>query len=324
MVKLRGAIIGFLAGTLYALACAGIFTYYEQTSFEIFEFVSLAMILGMPITVGVVTMFFASPEQAARLSYELFYPWLSVIGWSVISLIFAWETLICIAMLTPLYLVLASLGGLIGGHVRRKYCNTTNRGVVSCFAVLPFLIVLAEIPITKPTLRNTVTTSVYIDAPVDEVWSSLPNVEAIRAEELPWTLSHFLGIPRPTSATTSELRPGGTRDIRWEKGVHFQEQITSVVEHESITYKVLADQESMAIAELDTHIVVGDEYFEVESGQYSLTSSGNGTLLTLSSSYRMTTNLNWYGKFWADWVLDDFHYSVLELLRKRTEAGLSA
>ena len=35
----------------------------------------------------------------------------------------------------------------------------------------------------------------------------------------------------------------------------------------------------------------------------------------------MTTNLNAYGKLWANRVMNDFHYSVLEVLRARNEAS---
>ncbi|MFL0796351.1 MAG: hypothetical protein K6L73_02540 [Cellvibrionaceae bacterium] len=318
-MKYRGPLIGFLMGTVYALICAGVFTFAERHSLQTLEFVSIAMIVGTPITVGVITVLYGSVEQAGSRFYRLLYPWLSVFGWSVISLVFAWETIICVVMLLPIYLPLASFGGAIGGYVRVNCCKKTERGVVSCFSVLPLVLGLAEIPINEPTLHNTVVTTVFIDAPIDKVWKSLPSVKDIRKEELPWTLSHFLGIPRPVSAITEELKEGGVRDIWWEKGVHFQERITEIVEPELLAYEVLADQESMEVAELDTHIVVGDQYFEVESGQYSLIKLDSGTQLTLRSSYRMTTNLNWYGKFWADWVLDDFHYSVLTLLRTRNE-----
>ncbi len=33
----------------------------------------------------------------------------------------------------------------------------------------------------------------------------------------------------------------------------------------------------------------------------------------------MTTKLNWYGKLWANFVLDDFHNSVLHMIKSRNE-----
>jgi hypothetical protein len=79
------------------------------------------------------------------------------------------------------------------------------------------------------------------------------------------------------------------------------------------------DQESTKIAELGTHISVGYKYFDVESGQYILESINGNTTLSLTSTYRMTTKVNWYGRLLAHFVVDDFHNSVLKLIKNRVE-----
>ena len=75
----------------------------------------------------------------------------------------------------------------------------------------------------------------------------------------------------------------------------------------------------MSIAELDTHIVVGDKYFDVLSGSYDLQFIDGVTYLSLTTDYRMTSKVNWYGSLWANYVLDDFHGSVLNLIKNRVE-----
>lgn len=323
MLNYRGPIVGFMLGAVYALICGLIFTLGEEYSLEFVEFVSIAMIVATPISVGVITVFFATKQQAVNKRYQVFYPWFSIVGWSLISTIFAIETLICVVMLIPIYFPLSSLGGVIGGYFRAKYCNRTNQGVVGCFAFLPFFIISIEMPVYTPTIENSVVNTIVINVDKDEVWRSIPNIESIRPSELPWNISHFIGLPKPLSARTLSLKVGGVRDLKWEKGVHFQEVISEIKENELLAYKVLVDQESMKIAELDTHIVVGDKYFDIVSGFYSLETVGGQTLLTLSTSYRMTTNLNWYGKLLANFVLDDFHHSVLTLIKNRVEKANS-
>ena len=130
---------------------------------------------------------------------------------------------------------------------------------------------------------------------------------------------HFMGIPKPMAALTERLEVGGIREIYWNKGVHFQEKITKINEFQNISYDVLVDKESMEIAELDTHIVVGDKYFDVTSGSYTTNKKGDKTVLVLTTNYRMTTKLNWYGKYWADFVLNEFHKSVLTVIKMRNE-----
>lgn len=318
-MRFRAQIIGFIAGAVYAVACAFLFSLGERSSIELLEFVSLAMIIGTPIAVGVVTIFFGTEEQFDSALFIRYGPWLSVLGWSAISIAFSWETIICVVMLLPVYMPLATVGGLVGAYIRRNYCNRTNFGATACIAILPLALGVVEFQVESPTARHSVTTQIHVSAPVEAVWTALPNVKNIEASELPWTLSHALGIPRPKSATTENFSVGGLREIVWEKGVQFEEKITKIDEYRQFSYDVFADEQSMSIAGLDTHVVVGGDYFEVESGEYSLERDGQQTVLILTSSYRITSNLNWYGSIWANFVLDDFHTAVLTMLRDRIE-----
>jgi hypothetical protein len=231
------------------------------------------------------------------------------------------ETLICVVMLLPLYLPLATLGGVLGGQIRRKYCDKPNSNIISCFAIFPLIVLSVEAPLQSPTIRVSVTDSIVIDAPTHKVWETLPHIQNINKNELPWTLSHFIGLPRPISASTSKIEVGSIRDLQWEKGVHFKEQITKIIPEKLFAYDVLVDHKSMEIAELDTHITVGDKYFDVESGYYSLHKDDNKTILSLTSSYRMTTKINWYGRLLANFVFDDFHKAVLGVIKQRVEKG---
>ncbi|MGX5172568.1 hypothetical protein ACUR5C_00910 [Aliikangiella sp. IMCC44653] len=318
-MKYRGSLAGFIWGTVYAIVCGYLFSIGDNYSVEFLEFVSIAMLVISPVSVGVITIFFATQQQATNKNFQLFQPWLPAVGWSIISILLAWETIICIIMLLPLYLPLASLGGVIGGYVRRNFCDKTNLGMVSCVAILPLLVSPIEMPIQSPEIFHSVSNTIEINAPVEAVWDSIPNIENIKAEELSWNLSHFIGIPKPISASTPVMKIGGIRQLQWEKGVRFQEKITDIINHKRLAYKVIVEQESMKIAALDTHIVIGDQYFDVISGFYRLDTIGGKTLLTLSTKYRMTSKVNWYGSLWANFVLDDFHTSVLGLIKNRTE-----
>jgi hypothetical protein len=317
--KYRGSIAGFLGGTAYAVLFSYLFSIGEKYSINFLEFISIAMLVVSPISVGIITVLFLTKEQAVNKKFRTFHPWLPVFGWSVISIALAWETIICIVMLLPLYLPLSSFGGFLGGYIRRNYCEKINKGVASCFAILPLLIAPIERPLESPTLFYSVSNVIKIQAPVDKVWGIIPNIDNIQPDELSWNISHFIGIPRPVSATTTDLKVGGLRELYWERGVHFQEKITELTINKKLVYQVIVDQESMSIAELDTHIVVGDKYFDVLSGSYELQFIDGVTYLSLTTDYRMTSKVNWYGSIWANYVLDDFHDSVLNLIKNRVE-----
>ena len=319
MHNYRGSIAGFLGGTAYAVIFSYLFSIGEKYSINFLEFISIAMLVVSPISVGIITVLFLTKEQAVNKKIRTFHPWLPVLGWSFISIALAWETIICIVMLLPLYLPLSSFGGFLGGYIRRNYCEKTNTGVASCFAILPLLIAPIERPLESPTLFSSVTHTIKIHAPVVKVWEIIPNIDNIQPDELSWNISHFIGIPRPVSATTTNLTVGGLRELEWERGVHFQEKITELTVNRKLAYQVIVDQESMSIAELDTHVVVGDKYFDVLSGSYDLQFIDGITYLSLTTDYRMTSKVNWYGSLWANYVLDDFHGSVLNLIKNRVE-----
>jgi hypothetical protein len=223
-------------------------------------------------------------------------------------------------MLLPLYLPLAYFGGNIGASMKMKFKAKYKAGIISCFALAPFIMIPLENPITTSTLRYSVTNSIQINAPISQVWQNLFNIKDIKPNELKWNISHFIGLPKPQNAITKNLEIGEIRELYWEKGVHFQEKITNIIPNKLLAYDVIIDEKSMEIAELDTHITVGDQYFNVESGYYYLSQQQGQTYLTLTTSYRMTTRLNWYGKFWANFVLDDFHSSVLHMIKLRNES----
>ena len=81
------------------------------------------------------------------------------------------------------------------------------------------------------------------------------------------------------------------------------------------------DPNSIPPSTLDEHVMIGGRYFDVIEGGYKIKNTGfNTNLLTLSCTYRITTNLNFYSKWWADLILEDFNEMILEVIKKRSES----
>lgn len=310
--KYYGAFMGFGLGVGFAILFSLIFTITDL------EFVSVAMLVGTPISVGVFTVYFSDEEQVKSRIFNAFQPWFSVLGWALIALFLAWETLICVVMLLPLYLPLASVGGLLAGYFRNKKKST---GKILSIGFLPLLILPIEAPYQTPTIYHAELDSIVINAPIEKVWQSLPNIQNIKQDELKWTFSHFIGLPKPQSSVIGALDVGAVRKSSWEKGIYFHERITQIELNKLLAYDVLVNEQAMKIANLDTHITVGDQYFNIEKGHYALEDLGGSTRLSISTTYRMSTNVNWYGQLWANFVLGDFHYMVLNLIKDRNEAS---
>jgi len=69
----------------------------------------------------------------------------------------------------------------------------------------------------------------------------------------------------------------------------------------------------------DQHILKGN-YFTFVDATYELTDLKNGQVkLTLSSSYQLTSKINFYGKFWGNLILSDFQDRLLDVIESRCE-----
>lgn len=285
-------------------------------------FVSLSGILGTPLVIGAVCVGLSSSAQLASVRYRCFAPWLSIALVYALFALAKLETLICLIMLSPATLGMATLGGALTGKIIH-YLRQRRRlqsGVLGCFVLLPLLCSQWEAHWQAPELRHTVSDHIVIDAPPTLVWNGLLNVPDIHRQELRWSFSHAIGLPRPLAAMLHGEGEGAVRDLYWEGGIHFREYVTAWEPEQRLAYRVDVSPAREALRHLDTHVVIGDRYFDIESGQYQLRDLGNGrTELTLSTTYRMHTTVNPYGQWWADRTLDDFHTVVLQLLKERTE-----
>jgi hypothetical protein len=289
-------------------------------------FVSFSGILGTPLIIGAVCVGLSSPTQLASVPYRCFAPWLSIaLVYAVFALV-QLETMICLIMLVPVALGMSTLGGAVAGMIihRLRQRKGLQNGVLGCFALLPLLCSHCEVHWTIPELRHTVSDRIVIDAPPAKVWQGLLNVPDIRQQELSWSFSHAIGLPRPLAATLHGAGPGAVRDLSWEGGIHFREYVTAWEPARRLAYRVDVSPARDALRRLDTHVVIGDRYFDIDSGEYRLRDLGNGqTELSLSTTYRMHTMVNPYGQWWADRTLDDFHTVVLRLLKRRLEPASS-
>jgi len=290
-------------------------------------FVTASYLFGSPFVVGAICVLLSSPAQQARMVYRCLAPWLPLALLYVIAALIQWETLICLVMLAPLLGALSTVGGALAGwgahHWRLR--RRVKHGVVGCMALLPLLAAHYEARIPTPEVVSTVEDEVVIQAPPAVVWSALLDVPDIRRDELRWSFSHFIGLPRPQAALMTGEGVGAVRDLYWEQGVHFREHVTQWEPAQTLGYRVDVSPARESLRRLDTHVVIGDQYFDILRGQYRLQDLGDGrTRLTLSSTYRMRTMVNGYGQWWADRTLDDFHTVVLDLIRQRVENAPAA
>lgn len=188
-------------------------------------------------------------------------------------------------------------------------------------AVLPLIMLPIESSVIFPAQERWVTTSVTIDATPEAVWQSFIDVQDIQEEELGFSIANLMDFPRPLRADMQGAEVGALRVSTWEKGVVFGERITQWEPHQTVSWDFEIDPEAIPPKALDQHVKLGGRFWTVLKGQYHLEPLPTGqTSLVLRTLY--WNNTSWllpYGNMWSDFLLDDFHASILHLVKHRSE-----
>ena len=115
----------------------------------------------------------------------------------------------------------------------RSYLGQNKTTMNAALFLLPLLALPAERFVIYPQSAGVVTSEIIIDAPADVVWGHTVVIPTIQEHERIWTLSHMLlGAPQPVSAEVE----GSLRQLKWTKGVRFQEIITERVDGERLAW----------------------------------------------------------------------------------------
>ncbi len=280
---------------------------------------TVGFIVFMPFALGFLAVFFAETKQAQRLWTWFLLPWVPLAAALVAMMLTVLEGLICVVMFAPIGLVLASIGGVLGGLAARFLSTRRSKGLtVACVAVLPFFMVPGEGQVLYHLEMRGVENVVDIHAPVAVVWQNIERVPPIHKDELPPSWSRRIGFPDPIEATLSHEGVGGVREASFEGGVLFIETVDTWEPERRLAFSIRANR--IPKETLDEHVTVGGPYFDVLRGEYRLEPLANGmTRVHLSSQHRISTDFNWYAHLWTDAVMADLQRNILSVIRQRCE-----
>jgi uncharacterized membrane protein (UPF0136 family) len=313
-----GAVIGFLYGFgLRMLA-------NSQSSH--FAVMTMGFTCFMPFAMGCITVYFAEIGEPQRVRTWIWLPWVPLLAALAATMLALLEGLICVMMFAPLALILASLGGLLGGLAARLIrSNRTKRLTMACVMALPLITAPWERHVLYRLEEREVENVIDIKASPQVIWQNIASVREIRPEELPASWSHRIGFPNPVEATLSHEGVGGVRHATFTGGLYFLEAVGAWEPQQRLGFTIAAQTELIPSATLDEHVRVGGPYFDTLRGAYRLEPIGNGkTRLHLSSRHRISTDFNWYAHLWTDAIMSDLQKRILVVIRQRCESEMSA
>jgi hypothetical protein len=303
-----------LIGALYGVAMRLLFGILPR---NVTGVMSVAFLLATPFAVGALTVygFRNVPQSVMQL---IFRPWATValmLAGCAISML---EGAICLAMMAPLFLVCGSVGGIAMG-IALKYTGP-HGGKLPAVALLPFLMMLGEHGVPLENRELELTQSIVVNAPPHTVWTEILTARDIQADELPLSLTHLIGVPKPVEGINVAAPGGEVRYSKWERGVNFRAAVTSKEQDRSITWHYVFDDKSFPAGSMDEHVAIGGEYFALHDTTFNLAPlPGGRTRLDIVTHHRISTGINFYAIPAATLLGNDFIATILTLYKNRSE-----
>lgn len=300
--------VGILIGAAYGVVTRIVWG-------EMATMASITYLFLIPAVLGVIPLVFANNDQIRSYRNIIFIPWLTIITFFVAARLSGMEEILCLLVLAAPFFILATVAALI---VRLVMIHK-NRNKLLAIAALPFLMSPVEELIKSPSEMYTVESEVLIAAGPEVIWDNIVEVPEIGDDEYVPGIFNWLGIPRPLFAEVTAKEKGATRFGNFDGGLRFVEQVTEFEPHRHVAFTTDVDPASVGTRVFDQHVLNGN-YFTFVDAAYRLSDAGDGRVrLRLTTNYRLTSKVNFYGKFWGDMILRDFQDRLLDVIRIRCE-----
>ncbi|MCU0405305.1 MAG: hypothetical protein MUE99_12245, partial [Chitinophagaceae bacterium] len=195
-------------------------------------------------------------------------PWVPILLFFVLTILFSLEGWACWIMILPIFLLAASLGGVIGGWLKTR--SKENRMQVSFLVLLPFVVAPIEGMIEENPTTFKAYTFTDIQAPAEKIWSNVTRVAEIPESKDKGQLSKFLGLPRPVKAELDYEGVGASREAIFTNGLVFHETVTDYEHEKKMVFSIKAYPHEIPSTALDEHVVIGGKFFDVLRGTYEL------------------------------------------------------
>jgi hypothetical protein len=312
--------VSIAAGLLYGLLGRFVFHLHSRDWNDTFSVMSKSYLFGVPFALGFLQVYIMEAKGERSWVRRIFTPWIPAAALMFASLLLLWEGIICIVVIAPVLMIVASLGGLAAGIVRDLMRPKATNFVFCCCLVLPIVMAPIEHLQDPPRQFHDVKSSIEVHATPRAIWDQIKTVPRITPSEQIDGWTYRIGFPRPVEATLSHEGVGGVRRATFERGVLFIETITRWEPERDLAFSIHADTASIPPTTLDDHVTVGGAYFDVLEGEYRIEPIGaSRAILHLRSRQRLSTRFNAYASLWTDAIMRDIQESILTIIKRRCE-----
>lgn len=275
----------------------------------------------VPAAIGVMSVY-ALPPARRTTRNVISVAIVTTLAFMGVAVLSASGIFLCVLMIAPFCLVTAVIGALLIRFVER-WLNDEKSKRQYAFGglalLLPFLLAPVEAKVAPPDWYRTVEDSLIIRSTPEQVWNHIIRMDDILPEEQRPSFYHTMGIPRPVRAVLTGEGVGAVRQGEFEYDLTFREKIIVWQPFEAVRFSVDIHVNNHATPVLEQ---IGGRYFDILEAGYRIEALEDGTVrLYLDSQYRLSTNFNFYGAFWSDWIMHDFQAYVVHTVKQRVESG---
>lgn len=282
-----------------------------------FEQYGWSLFLGLPVVVSFLSAFAWCFKRQKSFGSAYGISCLSILALGGIIMLFALDGLICLLMALPLAIVLALLGTTLGRGVGSSFGPAGRSTIASLLCVAFPLLVGFEHATTPPPIIREVTTSVLIDAPIEDVWDTV--IAFPKITETPTGIFRF-GIAYPVEARIEGRGVGAVRYCTFSTG-SFVEPITEWNAPKRLSFDVTENPPPMKEFSIyeDMHAPHLRGQMNSKKGQFRLSQRDNKVLLEGTTWYSHSISPEFYWGLVSDEIIHRIHLRVLNHIKNHTE-----
>lgn len=286
-------------------------------SVRLFEQYGWSLFLGLPVLVSYLSSFLWCYKRQMTFNSAYGISCTSILALGGLIMLFALDGFICLLMALPLAFGLALLGAFLGRLVASSIGGAGGNTTASLLLLaFPFLVAFEDATAPKPVIRE-VTTSVLIDAEIEEVWKMVIAFPEIT--EAPEGIFR-LGIAYPIKASIEGEGVGAIRYCTFSTG-DFVEPITEWDEPRQLSFDVTENPPPMKELSLykDMHAPHLHGHMVSQKGQFRLSKQGDQVLLEGTTWYSHSISPEFYWGIISDSIIHKIHLRVLNHIKQHSK-----
>jgi len=274
----------------------------------------------LPALLCALICYIGDPDRSRSAGFYWSVP-LALVGIvDAIAFQFLHEGVICLLMLSPIWIASGWAGGFLLRSQRKS--GASRATLHSGFLIIPLIAGVVEAEVPRPHEPVLLTRSILVHATPGEIWPYAVSNPSIGPHEGLWTITHdIIGLPRPRATVMKGEGVGAVRTAYWGDAIDFEEQITQWIPGQSLAWKFSFSNSSLQDY-TDKHISPDGAFLKIDSGDYAIRPvSADITQITLDTRYIAMTHVNPYAKLWGEFLLGDTENNILAIIKDRAEAA---